>query len=95
MLARWQVAELRGCAIGILCSSTQPAIEYSLIRCGASQAIRALPEIWRSWDSRSKLDGKWFAEGKGKGRHGEHEAEPTEYLDREPALRAEHVLACS
>ena len=49
----------------------------------------------QSWDSRSKLDGKWFAEGKGKGRHGEHEAEPTEYLDREPALRAEHVLACS
>ena len=41
------------------------------------------------------LGGKWFAEGKGKGRRGVHEAEPTEYLDREPALRAEHVLACS
>ena len=35
-----------------------------------------------------QLLGKWVAEGKGKGRK-------AEYLDREPALEAEHVLACS
>ena len=36
------------------------------------------------------LDGKWVAEGKGKGRRGNPEAE---YLDREPALKAERVIA--
>lgn len=39
------------------------------------------------------LSGKWIAEGKGKGCKPAREA--AEYLDREPALRAEHVLACS
>lgn len=38
------------------------------------------------------LDGKWVAEGKGKGFKGNREAE---YLDREPALKADRVIAQS
>ena len=37
------------------------------------------------------LPSKWVAEGKGKGPR----SAKAEYLDREPALVAEHVLACS
>ena len=38
-----------------------------------------------------QLLGKWVAEGKGKG----PAQAKAEYLDREPALEAEHVMACS
>ncbi len=38
--------------------------------------------------SAGTLDDKWVAEGKGKGRM-------AEYLDREPALKAERVMARS
>ena len=41
------------------------------------------------------LGGKWIAEGKGKGRRGAQAAGLTEYLDREPALKAEWVMARS
>ena len=61
----------------------------------SAQARRLATEYLDREDSRSKLDGKWIAEGKGKGRRGAQAAGLTEYLDREPALRAEHVLACS
>ena len=39
------------------------------------------------------LDGKWIAEGKGKGRGSLHRRERAEYLDREPALEAGRVIA--